>query len=60
MTDTCIEDFNDNHFAHYFLKLYDMLCTQEEQLEDLPIVFSSGLKNLVESIDGLEYGTEEF
>ena len=22
-----LEDFNDNHFSHYFLKLYDMMVT---------------------------------
>ena len=40
------EDFNDKNFAHFFLKLHDMLLKIEQKIET-PLIFSEALADLV-------------
>ena len=49
-----LEYFNDEKFCDCFLKLYDMLLTQE-QIIQVPVLFSSGVKDLVKCVEEIKF-----
>ena len=48
------EDFNDVQFSHYFLKLYDMLHSQEQEM-NAQISYASCLKDMFECVTNLKF-----
>jgi hypothetical protein len=48
------EDFNDEQFCHYFLRLFDLLLVQESLVKS-PIRFSEALADLVASASSLKF-----